>query len=764
MKRVVFLLVFVFCLSVSLTEGQQKRVSPDNIWSEISDSNLQQRQVNRPIIPNSYRTFSLNKVELQSLLEKAPMEFSTQARDNSQIMSLPMPDGRFARFLVVESPIMEQALAARHSDFRTYSGKGIDDPTATVRFDITPEGFHSIIFSTQGTVLVDKYSPADTINYISYYKSDAANGAREFVCHVKDEGELDNVFSYNKFVPEIDVTSGAVLRVYRLALAATGEYTNVFRQTGDTDAQARIRALAAMTTIMNRVNGVYERDLSIRMIMVANEDSIIYTDPATDPYTNSNGSTMLGQNQTNLDSVIGSANYDIGHVFSTGGGGVASLRVPCTGSKARGVTGLSNPVGDAFAIDYVAHEMGHQWGANHTFNGTVSSCGGGNRANSAAYEPGSGVTIMAYAGICGNQNLAAHSIDTFHVKSLEEIVAYSQTGGGNTCAVTSGTGNAPPLVSAPTGFNIPMGTPFALTASGSDLNGDMLTYDWQEYDLGASTTSVPNIDSDGARPIFRPYSPTVSATRYFPSLEYILNNANVPPPTKDNYMIGEMLPGITRTMNFQVIVRDNRAGGGGINTAMTAVNVDGNSGPFALTNPNTNVLWSANSTQTVTWNVANTINAPISAANVKISLSADGGQTFPYTLATSTPNDGSETVTIPNVSTTQARIKIEAVNNIFFDISDTNFTINSSAAMVSISGQVVNSNGRGIVGARIVMTDNNSNSVFVTSNPFGYYRITNVTPGLTYNFTVTAKRYQFANPTSLLVSGDLNGINFTALP
>lgn len=765
MKRLIFFSLLVFCFNVLFVFGQEKRVSPDKLWQETDVSQMSQKSLNRPINSNKYRNFTLDKKALQNLLDKAPVEFKNAPADNSLVMTLPMPDGTFARFLIEEAPIFEPALAAKHPEIKTYRGKGIDDPTATARFDFTPQGFHSMILSTDGTILIDPSAVGDTDNYLSYSKSDVDEKSG-FVCNVKDETFVDSAFNYSKFAPEINVSSsGATLRTYRLAIAATAEYTNRFRQTGDTDAQAKERALAAMTTIMNRVNGVYEKELAIRMVLVANEDSIIYTDAETDPYMNTSGSTMLGQNQTNLDTVIGSANYDIGHVFSTGGGGVASLGVPCGSFKARGVTGLSNPVGDAFAIDYVAHEMGHQWGASHTFNGTVSSCGG-NRSTNSAYEPGSGVTIMGYAGICGSQNLAAHSIDTFHVKSLEVIAAYSQNGNGNSCAVPTATGNIPPTVSAPASFNIPKGTPFALTASATDANGDSVTYDWQQYDLGASTTAVPNDDSDGqARPLFRPYLPTISGTRTFPSMQYVLNNANVPSSVTGNLLTGEVLPGITRTMNFQVIARDNRAGGGGFGTATTVVNVDGNSGPFVITAPNSGVSWSGNSSQTVTWNAANTTDAPVSAANVRISLSTDGGQSFPTILAASTPNDGTETITVPGILTTQARIKIEAVGNIFFDISDTNFNITSTpAASVGVTGQVINAQGRGIARARITINDGSSNQRTVMTNPFGYYRFDNVASNVSYTFTVGSKSYRFNNPSVLFVGSSITGFNFTALP
>ena len=675
MKRTVAFLLFILALNAANGFGQGTTRSSDKMWREIDDATLQQRQLQRSIIPNHYRTFTLNRTALKNTLRNAPVEFTDAARNNPTIMTLPMPDGKFARFAVQESPIMEPELALKHPDIKTYTGQGIDDPTATARFSSSPQGFSSMILSAAGTVQVDRYAVGDTGNYISYFKSDVERTG-EFVCHFRND--VEEFTRLPELLPEAtNVVSGTNLRTYRLALAATGEYTSVFRQMSDTDAQARARALEQIILIMNRVNGVFEREVAIRMVLIAAQDSIIYTDGTTDPYTNQDGVAMLTENLNNLSTVIGNANFDIGHVFSTGGGGIAQLRSPCGSGKARGVTGLPNPFGDPFAIDFVAHEIGHQFGGNHTFNGVGGGCSG-NTASNAAYEPGSGVTIMGYAGICGSQNLASNSIDTFHVKSIEEMVSFS-TGTGNACAISTATGNTPPTVTTDTGLTIPKLTPFTLNASATDPDNDSLTYDWQEYDLGApATTAAGNSDADGMeRPLFRPFPPTTGGARTFPRLLFILNNANVPPPTTGGRLTGEVLPSISRTMLFQVIVRDNRTGGGGIRSRFGIIVIDGNSGPFAITAPETAVTWATNTPQTVTWNVANTDTGAVNAANVKISLSTDGGNTFPIVLAESTPNDGTETITVPSLGlgTNQARIKVQAVGNIFFDISGVNFNI-----------------------------------------------------------------------------------------
>jgi hypothetical protein len=676
-KKLSLYIVLILAINLLVAGLVSAQSVQSGIWRQVDDSALQQRtDLPRQIVPRFYTTFQLDKTALRQVLNRAPKEFSDPARSGEEvILTIPMPNGGLSRFRIENSSIMEPELAAKYPEIQSYRGQGIDNPTEITRFDISPNGFRAMIFSNQGTVFIEPYALGDTLNYITFYKNDVPKSNDPWVCLT--EGEILKQTEPANFLPAPapEVTSGATLRTYRLAMAATGEYTNVFRQAGDTDAQAKTRALAAINTSVNRVNQLYERDVAVRMVLVANTDLVIYTDPATDPYTNISDSGTLSTNTTTLNSVIGTANYDVGHIFNTDGGGVATLNGPCGANKARGTTGLPNPVGDGFDIDFVAHEMGHQFGANHTFN---ASCGN-NRSTNSAYEPGSGITIMGYAGVCSPQNLAAHSIDTFHVKSIEVIVNYTTNGTGNTCAVQSATGNTPPTVASTTGtsWNIPKLTPFVLNASGTDANSDSITYDWQEYDLGPVAAANPNSDSDGqARPIFRPYAPTTTGVQTFPALQYILNNANVPPNTTAGWMTGSQLPSITRAMTFQVIARDNRLAGGGINTATVTVNVDGNSGPFAITAPNTAVTWNGGSTQTVTWDVANTGAAPVSATNVKISLSTDGGQTFPTTLLESTSNDGTENVTVPNVATTQARIKVEAVGNIFFDISAPNFTIN----------------------------------------------------------------------------------------
>ncbi|HKI04018.1 MAG TPA: zinc-dependent metalloprotease family protein [Thermoanaerobaculia bacterium] len=616
-------------------------------------------------LPARFRALEVDVKALESLLDRTPAESSAEAKAMPTLLTLPFPDGTDQLFRVEESPILAPELAARFPEIRTFVAQGIDDPTATARLSLTPLGFHAMVLSASGTVFVDPYRRWDPGYVLSYFKSDARKAAgTAFRCGVRDgRPGLASAHAGDSLLdPEAIIAkaaAGSQLRTYRLAVAGTGEYTAAVCAPNPA---AVACGLAAMVVSMNRVDGIYEREVAIRMVMVANNNLVVYTNGATDPYTNGSGSTMLGENQTNLNSVIGSANYDIGHVFSTGGGGIAQLAVPCTGSKARGVTGQPNPIGDPFDVDYVAHEMGHQFGAAHTFNGTTGKCSG-NRSASSAYEPGSGTTIMAYAGICGAEDLQPHSDDTFHTRSFDQIVAFSTGATGSSCAVVAATGNTAPTVNAGAAFIVPRQTPFTLTGSASDPDGDALTYMWEELDLGSA--APPNTDTAAARPIFRSFVPLTVPSRTFPRLSDILGNVAT---------LGESMSNRNRTMTFRLTARDNRTGGGGVNYAATTVQVVTAAGPFAVTQPDTAVVWAGGSTQTVTWNVASTTAAPVSCANVAIALSTDGGATFNNLLA-STPNDGTQSVTLPSTPTPQARILVTCVGNIFFDISNADFTI-----------------------------------------------------------------------------------------
>ncbi len=681
-----FLAVSALAVSLCAPVFAETPETPENtVFRDLSREALQalpaRDELREMPLPGRFRTLEVDVKGLVSLLDRTPVERSAVAAAAAPVrLAIPYPDGTDRLFRVEESPVLEPELAARFPEIRTFTAQGIDDPTATARLSFTPLGFHAMVLSASGTVLIDPYRRWDARYVLSYFKREARKPAGAgFRCGVNEEmqAEAESLaeIAETPSGSPAEVPSGTDLRTYRLALGATGEYSAAVC---DPNPAAVACALTAMAVSMNRVNGIYEREVAIRMVMVANNNLIIYTDGETDPYTNEDGVEMLSENQGNLNSVIGSASYDIGHVFSTGGGGVASLRVPCTGSKAQGVTGLSNPAGDPFDVDYVAHEMGHQFGGSHTFNGTTDNCFG-NRSGSSAYEPGSGSTIMAYAGICGAEDLQPHSDDTFHTRSFDQIVGFATGATGTSCAVTTATGNVAPVVNAGPAFTIPKQTPFTLTGSATDADGDPLTYMWEEFDLGSASAAatIGNGDTDAVRPVFRSFVPLTTPSRTFPRLSDILNNTTT---------IGEWMSNRSRTMTFRLTARDNRTGGGGVNFASTTVTVNAAAGPFVVTQPDTGLSWRGNSAQTVTWNVAGTSAVPVNCANVEIHLSADGGNTFPTVLAASTPNDGSESVTLPNTLTAQARVRISCVGNIFFDISNTDFTLTEADSLPFADG------------------------------------------------------------------------------
>ena len=631
-------------------------LNAQSAWSDIAEQSIP-KTGERLIIPQVYRTVSLDLKVLQPLLAAAPERFTPAAGKNElPVIALPMPDGSMSSFRLTESPVMAPGLQAKYPEIRTYTGHGIDDPTALLKCDLTPRGFHGMVLSAvHNTVFIDPYSTGDQDHYVVYFKKDyqAPKSGQPFAC----ESGTDDAKEIALNGTAAKLQGDCQLRKYRLALACTGEYA-AFQ--GGTKALA----LAAMNTTMNRVNGVYENDLAITMQIVNNNDLLIYLNGASDPYSNGNAGTMLNENQGNCTNVIGSANFDIGHVFGTNSGGIAGLGVICkNNSKAQGVTGSGAPTGDPFDIDYVAHEMGHQFGGDHSFNGTAGSCSG-NSNTATAVEPGSGSTIMAYAGICDAQDIQPNSDDYFHGISIQQINTYTISGTGNTCAVKTASGNNNPTVDGGADYIIPKSTPFALTATGSDPDGDALTYCWEQIDAAISTS--PPVSTSTTGPLFRSFKGTTSPTRYFPRLPDLVSNTGYP---------WEKLPSVARTMKFRVLLRDNHDGAGCTDEDDVQVTVAGTAGPFTVTEPNTNVLWLVGEPKTVTWDVSNTDQAPVSCSNVRILLSTDGGYTYPVVLAANVPNNGSANVIVPNNLSSTCRVKVEAVGNIFFDISNQNFRI-----------------------------------------------------------------------------------------
>ena len=850
-----------------------------------------------------FRALTLDRTSLVAALAAAPAEFTSAARSNPVVLSLPDPDGGFQRFTLVDSPVMEAGLAAKHPGIKTYIGRGIDDPTASLAVSVTPLGVQASVRSQKGGWYVEPYYHLDESLYASYYTRDAINPRPRFaepmnfqpqaalergryhagnratvraagfaagaqvtitVSNAADAAPRQTLFAvadvdgvvaasfmadpYNMLgsytvtlsdgrnsastsyqvvgdKASLNAAVGNQLRSYRLALLTDPAYATYFGVANVT---------AAKVALMARVNQVYKDETSIRMLLIANNDLLNLNTAAQ--FSGANGpcggtacyptaivncsSTVLTRTRQVIGLLVGASAFDVGHIgVGAGGGGIASLGVVGGNIKAQGCTGLPTPVGDFFAVDYVAHELGHQFAANHTFNSTVCN-GNSSRANSV--EPGSGTSIMAYAGICGADNTQSNSDPYWSQRSFDEVVTYTSasetninevqqaaltnftgtaqfvlrylgadsapivrgtnfttagvkaaveaiagwpalgtvtistlgdtgftitfggalaftntsllelvnctTGcsgyvgeiakggltarGGNTITPT---GNTAPVVSVAGGtFAIPVRTPFALTGSATDADaGDALTYMWEQNDRGdtAGNSLVSNTKVSG--PLFRQfgtrstsvvnpltYAPagqnatTTNPARVFPDMTQILANntnaetgacpaASATPTGPEIDCYSEFLPtaayvgfaGVNASpasMNFRLTARD---GNGGVNSANTQLILAPGAGPFLVTSPNTAVTYDGTSAQTVTWSVANTNVAPVSTSNVKITLSADGGATWPYTLAANAANSGSQSVVMPNVGTTQARVRIEAVGNVFFDVSNADFSI-----------------------------------------------------------------------------------------
>ena len=657
-KKYPILLAFLFVILSLSVNGQES-----NPWSRVDVSGVSRSRIQTKVRVERYSGFALDRVLIRRDLVDVPSRRRSSTR-TGKLMKFPDKEGRLIAFRVQEAPVMSPELARKFPNDKSYVGYATDGSQRKIRFSLNEVGLNAVITGPGYGVQFIEPLTRDKELYRVYDRSELGI-TDPFSCLVDEMSEMRKDGFQEKLFDDLQ------LRTYRLAVATTGEYSSFHIGLEGAglapEEEQRAVVMSAVTTAITRVNAVLENDLAISMELIGNNDDIVYLNPATDPYSNNSGSAMLGENQENLDNVIGSANYDIGHVFSTGGGGVATLGSACVASqKARGVTGSSNPIGESFYFDLVAHEFGHQLGANHTFNGDEGGCAGSNRNDLTAVEPGSGSTLMAYAGLCAPQNVQSQSDLYFHVISIEEIrINLSQS---RDCAAMTDlvTNRNVPIADAGPDFVIPIGTPYVLRGSGSDGDDDPISYCWEQVDN--EITAVPPSGNSTAGALYRSYTPVKEPNRYLPKLSTLASGSLS--------STWEVTPLVAREINFTLTVRDNNAEAGQSDSDDLLVTVTDAAGPFAVTSQDTEgLVLTPNSQEMVQWDVAGTTGNGINASSVNIRLSTDGGKTFPVFLATNVPNDGMQMINVPDSRAPNCFIMVEAVGNFFFALNPKSFSI-----------------------------------------------------------------------------------------
>ncbi|MFV8324503.1 reprolysin-like metallopeptidase [Flavobacterium sp. ZS1P14] len=658
MRKII--LFFILLLSSSLIHAQNG--SP---WKRIDQNKIaaSDRIVAKPSADNEL-LFKLDEVAIKQSLE--PLH-NKASKENRIEISIPNTNGVLEKFSVWESSNFEPELQAKYQDIRAYAGIGITDRNASLYFSFSPQGIQTMILrGDSGSEFIEQDAKDKTV-YVLFNSKNRTRGSLPFTCKTEDVALNKQLLNKTNKIS----ASNRLFKTLRLALSCTGEYTAFFGGT-------KLGALGGMNATLTRVNGIFNKDLAVKLILIANDDLVIYTNAVTDPYDDATagaGGTWNQQLQTTLTSTIGEGSYDIGHLFgATGGGGNSgcigcvcvspTVAAPLAKGSAFTSPSDSKPQGDTFDIDFVAHEMGHQLGANHTFSYELEGTG-------VCVEPGSGSTIMGYAGIT-DYNVQANSDDYFAYASIKQI---QDNLSSKTCPTSTAVTNSPPVISAGSDWTIPNGTAFKLAGTGSDINGDTLTYCWEQNDSATSASGANSIalptKVDG--PLFRSMYPSSSPIRYMPAYSTVLSSKLT--------TAWESVSTIARTLHFTLTGRDNVDAA--VGTAQTStdemiVNVSGAVGPFAVTSQNTeNLSWFQGTTQTVTWSV-NGSNTLAGSGNVNIKLSTDGGLTFPTILALATANDGSEVITVPNITAQNCRILIEPTANIYYALNSKSFAIGYS--------------------------------------------------------------------------------------
>lgn len=630
--------------------------------------------------PKNEFVFNIDFKEFKNQLQFSPRAGASGAQWTR--MQLPLANGVYQEIEVAEAPVFEEKMQNRYADIRSYKFRGINDSHLSGRMSVTPLGVSALFYTKHGNVFIEPIegNTHKAYNYDGNLQSTFSCGADHSNYKIKTESTSRTDF-------------GATERKYIIAIASTGEFSAKHGNNLTT-------INSKINDYLNLLNTLYERDLAVTFELTADNDDIIFFDPATDGLNPANNSTKLSSTQSVINSTIGSGNYDIGHAFyemdppSGGwwGSGVAGLGVVCsTNSKARGWTGCGGPYPNSFWMGIFAHEVGHQFNATHTFYGTSGNCGGSQRSVGNGVEPGSGNSLMSYEGSCGasgscsNQNITPQSsFQYFHSHNISQINSFIN-GSGN-CYTSSSTSNSPPVITMPTSKTIPGETPFFLSATATDPDGDPLLMAWEEVDTDNLSLSCPNGDPNNAAtsetaPLFRSFDPSESGNlRYFPQMSDILN---------DTQTKGEILPEVDRFIDMRFIARGTDPNGiSGVAYEDVTITVDGDSGPFEVTTASVPTGYSGGQSVNIQWLVNNTNNAPVSCSNVNILFSFDGGNTFPLTLASNVSNDGSHTVTMPGSDTSEGRIKVEAVGNIFFSINKADISISSSC--VTNSSTIIN--------------------------------------------------------------------------
>jgi subtilisin-like proprotein convertase family protein len=654
-----FLLLLASGLFALRAQGQTRLWSPAVLQENLSSAAF------IPDLPDleKGRLLQLDVPAMMSLGRSAPRELDP-ASGAATVIELPLPDGSFQRFRIVESTLMEPELAAKFPDIKTYLLKGVDDPMANGRLSVSPDEFGAYFTSHQfgQEVYIRKVLKQSGDIYLSFWGKDDPALQRPFTCLW--EGAEDPATHQRPAETLAGPNeTGDVLRVFRLAMTIPGKLSENYGWT------TRAQALSALVSFLGQLNTIYERDLSVRFVLPAGQENIIFTSSATDPFTALGGGEAANENIGVINELIGQDAFDVGLIFVTGGCCAAGKPTICGEYKAWNFSAF-------YSLRVTAHEIGHQFDADHTW----TSCGPSNNGQFGTNEYGSGTSIMSYANICGVDNILPVGIETFF--GVYSQIQMTNHINARTCYKTLETGNRIPASSVPpNGFYIPISTPFELVGTADDPDGDELTFSWEQVnirnvDFTSSTISIqtPPTPADGNVPIARIYNPVTTPRRTIPNLPDLLSNTST---------VYERLPTYSRNIKYRMYVRDNHPGAGGTTHQQVSFEVDGEAGPFLVTAPNTCVSWQAGGDYTVTWDVANTTNLKVNCQEVKISLSLDGGYTYAHVLAASTPNDGAETITLPaGICSSRSRIKVEAVGNIFFDVSNEDFNIESGSTPV----------------------------------------------------------------------------------